>query len=185
MKYLMALTLALFLTGCVETVIDKQEWKAGVAEVPEYPKLNNYNLTLNLAGKRELVAGSEGTVSFVLENEGHEKIRVIEWYANEPDNLKLYCQIWTPDMTEPDENAWTEITLDKKKPTARYPLELYPGNKVILSRNLDFIQSLVVSRGAERRYFIKAELDLTSVTVKSPVCALVVKAPEDMKKALR
>lgn len=182
MKYLAALILGLVLTGCVETVIEKQEWKAGVAEVPEYPKLSNYNLSLNLAGKREIAAGSDGLVSFVLENEGREKIRIIEWYINEPDNLKLYCQIWTPDMTEPDENAWTEISLDKKKPTARYPLELYPGNKVILSRNLDFIQSLVVSRGAERRYFIKAELDLTSVNVKSPVCAVIVKDPAELKK---
>ena len=158
--------------GCVREVEKREELGVGVvAELPEYPQLARYKLSLQLVGSRTLTAGRPGRVTFSLRNTDDRPLRLVEWYANEPDNLLIYCQPWLPGTTEPDEGLWIPLSFDVKRPATRYPLEIVPGNNVLVTKELPFVEKLVVSPEGERRYFIKAVLNLHSVSAESPVAA--------------
>ena len=122
-------------------------------------------------------------------NRDLESLKVIEWYSNEPDNLVLYCQPWTTGMEGPDEAAWTELSFDVKMPPIRYPLELMPGNQVLVTKELPFVDKLAISPGAERRFFVRAKLNLKSVSAESPVSVIVVRpgggTPETKERSIR
>ena len=170
--------------GCVREVEKREELGVGVvAERPEYPQLARYKLSLQLVGSRTLTAGRPGRVTFSLRNTDDRPLRLVEWYANEPDNLLIYCQPWLPGTTEPDEGLWIPLSFDVKRPATRYPLEIVPGNNVLVTKELPFVEKLVVSPEGERRYFIKAVLNLHSVSAESPVAAIAVESPQ--RAALR
>lgn len=170
--------------GCVREVEKREELGVGVvAELPEYPQLARYKLSLQLVGSRTLTAGRPGRVTFSLRNTDDRPLRLVEWYANEPDNLLIYCQPWLPGTTEPDEGLWIPLSFDVKRPATRYPLEIVPGNNVLVTKELPFVEKLVVSPEGERRYFIKAVLNLHSVSAESPVAAIAVESPQ--RTALR
>lgn len=170
--------------GCVREVEKREELGVGVvAELPEYPQLARYKLSLQLVGSRTLTAGRPGRVTFSLRNTDDRPLRLVEWYANEPDNLLIYCQPWLPGTTEPDEGLWIPLSFDVKRPATRYPLEIVPGNNVLVTKELPFVEKLVVSPEGERRYFIKAMLNLHSVSAESPVAAIAVESPQ--RAALR
>lgn len=170
--------------GCVREVEKREELGVGVvAELPEYPRLARYKLSLQLVGSRTLTAGRPGRVTFSLRNTDDRPLRLVEWYANEPDNLLIYCQPWLPGTTEPDEGLWIPLSFDVKRPATRYPLEIVPGNNVLVTKELPFVEKLVVSPEGERRYFIKAVLNLHSVSAESPVAAIAVESPQ--RAALR
>ena len=170
--------------GCVREVEKREELGVGVvAELPEYPQLARYKLSLQLVGSRTLTAGRPGRVTFSLRNTDDRPLRLVEWYANEPDNLLIYCQPWLPGTTEPDEGLWIPLSFDVKRPATRYPLEIVRGNNVLVTKELPFVEKLVVSPEGERRYFIKAVLNLHSVSAESPVAAIAVESPQ--RAALR
>lgn len=170
--------------GCVREVEKREELGVGVvAELPEYPQLARYKLSLQLVGSWTLTAGRPGRVTFSLRNTDDRPLRLVEWYANEPDNLLIYCQPWLPGTTEPDEGLWIPLSFDVKRPATRYPLEIVPGNNVLVTKELPFVEKLVVSPEGERRYFIKAVLNLHSVSAESPVAAIAVESPQ--RAALR
>lgn len=151
----------------------------GIAPRAEYQRLEGYHLTLRLTGPRVLRCGEGGKITFALRNAGKESLRVLEWYSNEPDNLILYCQPWLTGMNGPDESAWTELSFDVKMPPIRYPLELMPGNQVLVTKELPFVDKLAISPGAERRFFVRAKLNLNSVSAESPVAVIVVRPGGD------
>ena len=97
---------------------------------------------------------------------------------NEADNLQLECQVWLPGQKEPDPDRWLPLDMPVKEPELRYNLELFPGNEARIVRDLDFIGDLVITPGLERRYFIRARLNLTSVQAASPVGAFAVKSAD-------
>ena len=106
--------------GCVREVEKREELGVGVvAELPEYPQLARYKLSLQLVGSRTLTAGRPGRVTFSLRNTDDRPLRLVEWYANEPDNLLIYCQPWLPGTTEPDEGLWIPLSFDVKRPATR------------------------------------------------------------------
>ena len=86
-------------------------------------------------------------------------------------------------MTGPDDSGWIELSFDPKRPPIRYPLELMPGNRVFVTKELPFISKLAVSPGAERRFFIRARLNLTSVDVATETTSIIVRNPPPKKKA--
>ena len=161
----------------------------GIAPQAEYPVLEGYHLTLRQTGSRVLRCGEGGKLTFALRNAGNESLRVVEWYSNEPDNLVIFCQPWLTGMTEPDEAAWTELSFDVKMPPIRYPLELMPGNQVLVTKELPFVDKLAISPGAERRFFVRAKLNLKSVSAESPVSVIVVRpgggTPETKERSIR
>ncbi len=179
-----ALMLALLGTGCVREVTE-QPWGKGIAELPEYPPLADYKLSLNLISKRELITGEGGRLMFALKNIDNKPIRLVEWYVNEPYNVQVYCQPWFPGMNGPDPNVWLPIRMEiDPKQTGRFPLDLMPNNEVQIEKELPFVDSLVVSPNGERRYFIKAELNLKSVKVESPLAAVAIRSPETKGKVV-
>lgn len=180
---------AAVLTGCVQEKIEGKEQKfvAGSLPLPEYAPLERYKLEINLEGKRELVAGSEGTLRFSIRNADTVPVRIPEWYINEPDNLQLFCQAWFPEMEGPDETLWVPIELEKsaeqlKQPDFRFPLELSPDNRVFIDRDLRIVRALNIPDGRERRFFVKARLNLKSVDVESPVFAVSIHSKADEAK---
>ena len=150
----------------------------GIAPRAEYPALSGYSVTLRQAGSRVLTCGEGGKLTFALRNTGRESLRLIEWYSNEPDNIVLYCQPWMTGMDGPDEAAWTELSFDVKMPPIRYPLELMPGNQVLVTKELPFVDKLAISPGAERRFFVRAKLNLKSISAESPVAVVIVRPAE-------
>lgn len=160
--------------GCVN--VHSEPPKSAIGRLPKdhYPPLERYRLELTVGGNRQMTAGKPGKISFILTNTDSETLRLEEWYSHEADNVLVLCQPWLPGTDTPDEDNWTPLTFDLHKPPVRYPLELFPGNRVTVTKDLDFIQNLVVSPGAERRYFIKGVLNLKSVSVSSPVVAIAV-----------
>ena len=175
--------------GCVQEKVEKKEQKfvAGSLPLPEYAPLERYKLEINLEGSRELVAGSEGTLRFSIRNADTVPVKVPEWYVNEPENLLVFCQSWFPGTEQPDPDGWIPIELEKtpeqlKHPDFRFPLELAPGNRVFIDRDLRIVRPMKVTPGGERRFFVKAKLNLKSVEVESPVFAVSVHSKEDEAK---
>ena len=170
--------------GCVKEVTE-QKWQKGIAEMPEYPPLVDYKLTLNLVSKRELIVGEGGRLMFALKNIDKKPIRLVEWYVNEAYNVQVYCQPWLPEMTGPDPNMWIPIRMEiDPKQTGRFPLDLMPDNEVQIEKELPFVDSLVVSPNGERRFFVKAELNLKSVRVESPLAAVAVRSAASKGKTV-
>ena len=155
--------LLLLCAGCYQpdTVLISPEY----GQVPrdyQFPAVDCSNLQLSVASEKTCFAGEPLRVTLRLKNLGGKQIRIPEWYQNEADNISLSCQIWTPGMKEPDPDGWISLAEPPAKPVRHFNLELNPENQVLFSRDLNFISNLVVSPGSERRYFVKAELNLKS-----------------------
>ena len=196
---------AFALSGCVRVEEEKREQRlmAGSLPLPEYAPIERYKLELDLEGRRDLVAGSAGVLHFSLTNTDTESVRIPEWYADEPKNILLFCQPWFEGMDDPNEDLWIPIEYDWQQdltgeelkgaavryadpnaPDFRFPLELSPGNKVFIDRSLRIVKALKIPDDMERRFFIKARLNLKSVNVESPVFAVTVHSPA-AKEALQ
>lgn len=175
MKNLLSLGLALVLAGCssAQPKIHTPEY-GEVAANHHFEKVKNARLELEFIGPKRLKAGQKGQVFFALKNVGSKTVRIEEWRMHEPDNLVMECQVWLPGQKKPDPDRWLPLDLPVKQPERRYNLELHPGNQARIARDLDFVEDLVISPGAERRYFIRAKLNLTSVQCASPVAAFAV-----------
>lgn len=167
----------LLLTGCVESKVEyTKRYGFGFADRKHYKKLQDYKLSLDLStGSREFQAGRSGELIFVLRNEGKKRVKIHEWYKYDPNNLQVDCQVWLPGTEKPEPGMWLDVSSPIRKPIWRYPLTVEPGETVFVSTRLDFLQNLVVTPGAERRFFIQAKLNLKSVDVKSPVRSIVVR----------
>ncbi len=186
-----ALCATAFLSGCVQYKVESKEQRfvSGSLPLPEYAPLERYRLAINLESNRELVAGEEATLAFSIQNVDTVPVRIPEWFAYEPENIQLYCQHWLPGEEDPVEDAWILLELEKteeqlKKPDFRVPLELAPGNQVVVNRNFRIVRAMRIQGGEERRFFVKAKLNLKSVQVESPVFAVSVHSAEDEAKRL-
>jgi len=173
---LLAAMMAVGVAGCSSSTKPERKSKSAMGVLPQesYAPLADYKLTLRTDSRKTLRVGEGGEITFALRNRDNKAIRIVEWYSNEPDNVVVYCQPWLTGMTVPDENAWIPLDFDVRNPPIRYPLELMPGNQVLVTKKLDFVDKLAITPGAERRYFIKAKLNLQSVSVASPVSVLIV-----------
>ena len=167
--------------GCVSKEI-KAKHALGVDPQKNYPKLTGYRLEFKLVSPRVMYCGNKGEVTFSLRNVGKEPIRIDEWFSNETDNVVVYCQPWLTGMTGPDESGWIELAFDPKLPPVRYPLELLPDNRVFITKELPFVSKLSVSPGAERRFFIRAKLNLQSVDLATETNFIIVRNPPPQKK---
>ncbi len=159
----------LFLAGCAS---DSGEKPLAFTPVPAD------HLEFGPAGSLVMEAGSPGELTLALRNQGLDKVYIPEWRINEPDNVKLYIQPRPPQMEAPDEEMWIEMDDPVRTPEYRYRLELYPRNQVLVKRSLEFVENLVLRPGTERRYFVKAELNLTSLPLKTEVFEISVIPPQ-------
>lgn len=155
---------------------DKEEKLAmGTAPQEHYEPLQGYRLALRAEARHVVYAGEPATVTFTLRNLDKESLRIDEWFSNESDNVTVYCQPWFTGMSSPDDNAWTELSFDPRRPAWRYPLELMPGNQVLVTKELPFVAKMAVAPGTERRFFLRGKLNLKSVSAESPVSVLIVR----------
>ena len=173
---LLAAAVAVGISGCTSAEGGRKTKRAmGILPQESYAELTDYKLELRTDGRKIIRVGEGGEVTFALRNVDKKNIRIDEWFSNEPDNVIVYCQPWLTGMTGPDEQAWTELSFDVRRPPIRYPLELMPGNQVLVTKELPFVDKMAISPGAERRFFLKAKLNLQSVSVTSPVSVLIVR----------
>ena len=169
--------------GCVI----HEETRAGKRALGEkakdrYAPLKGYRLKLDMVGNGMLYAGEGGLLTFTLENCGNKRLDIDEWYSNESDNIVISCQNYLPGMTTFDPAAWVKLETPPRQPPWRFPLQLAPGNKVTVSKALPFVDKLAITPGSERRYFIRAELALKSVSAASRVTVISVRNPADRRK---
>ena len=176
------LFLLVLLCGCVREEVGGNKMAFARREKKEYAPIKNHQLKLEITSKGQLYAGEGGYVTFSLINTGDKKVVIEEWFANESDNIILNCQNWLPGMTTYDSNNWVRLEVIPKKPAWRYPLNLAPGNRIFVTKQLPFVDSLAISRGGERRYFIKGELNLKSVRLESRVGTVSVRNIADKRK---
>ena len=173
----------LFLTaGCVRKEVEPSRLAFGKREKKNYEPIRSPRLKLELTGTGQLFAGDGGILTFALVNEGKKKIVIEEWFSNEGDNIVIYCQNWLPGMVNYDPQGWIKLEFEPRKPAWRYPLHLAAGNRMFIAKKLPFVDQLSITPGSERRYFIKAELNLTSVKLASKVSTVSVRNPADKRR---
>lgn len=192
MLYFLAAAL-IIMTGCAKQEVEyTKKWGFGFKDKGHYPKLKDYHLTLELSsGSRKFAAGVPGELIFILRNRGTAPVRIPEWHKFDPNNLNIQCQVWLPGTQKPESDMWLDISAPVKRPIWRYPVTIPPGGTQFVSSRLDFPVNLVVTPGTERRYFIKAKLNLKSVDVSSPVDFITiypgkkVYLPENFRKSVK
>ena len=179
--YILSALLVLLSAGCVQSKVEKMEGHLGSVDRQSFPKVQGAKLELAVSGTPELIAGRDKKVTFILKNLSNTPINIPEWFSHEPDNIEISCQIWFPKQHAPAEDRWLTYPVVPKRPVMRYPLRL--GGKMFVSIDvpLGFLEHLVVAPGTERRYFIKAKLNLNSVSAESKVSAITVKAAPAQK----
>ena len=171
------LAIAGTIAGCSSTPPREPSIRLGLGVLDgtvEYEEIQATGLSLKMISQATVYAGEETSLIFALSNDGRRTVSIPEWYSHEPDNIVVYVQPWLTNMTEPDENSWITLSFDLKEPILHYPLTLMPGNKVLISKELAFIQMLQVSEGKMRRFFVKASLNLKSLKLETEVIALQV-----------
>ena len=143
-----------------------------------YKPLKNYQLDL-YPTRREFETGKDAELVFALRNTDRKPVRLEDWHLQQSDNIRLLIQNWFPGTEEPDPEAWIPLNEDPADPDLRYPLDLMPGTQALIPKALPFIRDLEVSPGAERRYFVKAELTLETVKVETGVFGIAVRRGKD------
>ncbi len=169
--------IGILISGCVSEV-EKPVFIVGSNGQEHYEPLKDYQLKLQLVSERVLMAGKPAKLTFSLTNMDPAKpISIPEWHANATQNIQVYCQLWFPDMEKPEEELWVPIEMEAAPAALRQQVDLNPGNQVMVTKLLPFVEYLVIPPGSERRYFIKAELTLDSVKAVSPVAGISVQNP--------
>jgi len=136
----------------------------------------SYDLSLTLSpGSTELTAGKSSELIFILHNNGKKPVKLPDWFHKESSNLKVECQIWYPGTENPDPAGWLPATPQVKLPAMRYPQEILPGEDFFISCYPEFLRNIVVNPGTERRYFIRAELNSQTVSVKTKLHAIYIR----------
>ena len=171
--------LAVGIAGCASGKTEQpgRQAKRAMGTLPQesYAPLADYQLVLRTDSRKIILVGEGGEITYTLRNADKKTIRIDEWFSNEPDNVIVYCQPWLTGMTVPDEEAWIPLSFEVPRQAIRYPLELMPGNQVLVPKKLPFVDKLAISPGSERRFFLRAKLNLMSVSVTSPVSVLIVR----------
>ena len=138
----------------------------------EYKKITAADLYLNLVSKPLLSAGGSGELVFALRNAGTKRVNIPEWLRNEPENVKLFVQPFLPGMNEPAPDSWIELVDPVQQPVIHSPLILMPDNQVMVSKKLEFVSKMRIAPGMERRFFLKAQINLKSLDTESETVVL-------------
>lgn len=182
MKFLTSLLAPLFLAvllpGCAST---DPATSSSAAEA----KSADYKIEFDVIGDLTLQAGKPARLVFRLRNAGDERLTIPDWKIRNDENdvmnirqdwnVLLYGQPWFRSMGKPDPEAWFEYNEISDTPPRFIPLDLLPGNQVLIEKHLDFVEALVVPADSERRYFFKAELNLTGIKAATEVFVVVVR----------
>jgi hypothetical protein len=158
---------------------------AGIAKDPPsaptrpkaYPVIKGAKVKLEcISPHRVFTAGQDATLTFRLKNIGNKPVVVYEWFRAEGDNLVVhYAQEQDDPAQDPDDAAWLTIKPEAEFESPRMLLELAPGNAVLVSCPLLFVRALAQKDlAAPRSYLLYSELNLVSLSAKSPVIQITV-----------
>ncbi len=153
---------------------DNVKPKLAFAPRENYPKLKDYSMQFSLL-KHEFRPGKPAKLLIGLKNTGNSAVRLEDWRINTGDNIQVFVQNWLPGMKDPEPEFWVELDAGIKMPDWRYPLELYPGNQVLIEKTLNFVKGINVEPGMERRFFVKCRTRLQSIDVTSGIMAIAVR----------
>ncbi len=159
--------------GCVRE-LEKDNTLKEVKNTAPVTPVKNARLSLVFLGPKEFKAGQAAKISIALRNDGRNTVRLPDWRVDEAANVKLYCQPWLPGTDAPDENLWLSLEGESAPGSRRFNMDLYPGNQAVVHRELAFVKDLVISAGAQRRYFFKAELNLESAKASTDVYSVII-----------
>lgn len=155
----------ILLSSCVKTIT------GGIQISPNrtyYEPIAGAKLELSVVGSRQLVSGIDDSITFRLTNLGGD-LQIPEWYAKDIDNLIVSYQPWLPGTEEPIASNWQTLTPVIVEPIVRFPLTIPTKSSVLIRAGLPFLENIQVTPGKERRFFIKAELNLRSINAQSKV----------------
>ena len=177
----------LLFSGCQSKIekVEKMKSHLGSVDRQNFPEVKGAKLEVAVSGNPELISGRDKKVTFIVRNLNNTPISIPEWFTNEADNIEVSCQVWFPGQSGPAEDRWVTYPVTPKRPVMRYPLKL--GAKMFVSVDvpLPFLEHLIVKKGTERRYFLKARLNLHSVSAESKVSAITVRPPQAPSKSKR
>ncbi|MBO5308874.1 MAG: hypothetical protein J6C40_12800 [Lentisphaeria bacterium] len=164
--------------GCVsEAPKPLPKFEPGEEERSYYKPLTGHKLELRHVGSNAFETGKKASVIYRLRNIGKKAVKIEDWRIRDDDNILVFCQPWLPGMKDPDPQAWVSLNEGVAEHSRRNPLILQQSNMVTLNRALPFVEHMYVSPGKERRFFVKAVLNLKSVSLESPVTAVRIHAP--------
>lgn len=142
-----------------------------------FPPVKGAKLRLEcISPGRRFNAGEPAILTFRLKNLGSKRIVVYEWYMKEEDNLTIK---FAPSSGEPTAASDQVDWLTSRPATAvadrRMPLELAPGNAVLIRRELPFVRDLdPQAMTGPVEYLLYGELNLQSLSARSQVIAVTV-----------
>jgi hypothetical protein len=129
-----------------------------------------------ISSHRVFTAGEDATLTFRLKNASNKPLLIYEWFRAENDNLILhYAQELDDPTLGSDDASWLTIKPEANFEAPRMPLELAPGNAVLVNRTLPFVRDIdPKDLTAPRNYLLYSELNLSSLSAKSPVILITV-----------
>ncbi|MCP3968287.1 MAG: hypothetical protein GY750_15750 [Lentisphaerae bacterium] len=145
----------------------KNHWKIRSPYRKSYPKLKRYNLVLLPVTKKSFAASEPKNINFSLRNIGNNAVRIDEWFMEEADNVRFYTHPFENKMVKFDYKTWKRWIPPMKTKTERFQLELMPGNAALIMTSMTFLDDLKLKAGETTRMLVVAELNLTSVDVRS------------------
>jgi hypothetical protein len=176
--------IAALLSACVKTEV-KPELKPGTIKgsfkdqslvKKKFKKLKNYYLVLYPVGNDKVIPLDENAeVKVRLANFARKKIRIDEWYMDVPNNVILYYRPFDLKVRRFIPSEWEKVSPEIKGQARRFELVLMPKNSVLITRRLDFLKDIKLPKGTPRRFLMLAELNLTSVKVRSSMFSIEVK----------
>ncbi|MDD5697938.1 MAG: hypothetical protein PHH77_04915 [Victivallaceae bacterium] len=174
--------IAVILSACVRTVVDDNpnKLKGGFHDkaLPRknYPELKDYSLALYPVGNDgAVILDKNAAVKLRLRNCAAKEVRIDEWYMNTPDNVILYYRPFDLRVRRFVPAEWTKIVPKTGDRALRFELTLMPKNSVLITKGLDFMNSLKLKPGENSKFLMVAELNLRSVKVSSSMFSIEMK----------
>lgn len=134
-----------------------------LVEKTSFNKVPEYNLKLIIPlSQRKLQVGAKTEITLSLMNYGDKGIMLEDWRLREHENIRLYYRAYEPSLdkfnvTEP---GWIRVEPKSKLPVRYNTQTIAPGNFFSISTNFPFSEQ-------SGKYWVVAELTLTSVDVRS------------------
>ena len=167
---------ALFLLSCVSTPTGKipPRWKDRKPLARNYKPVVAPDLYLEvISERRTYFAGEDVILEFRLINRGDTKVLIEEWMQNQEANLNVCYLAKTPNV-DPQTATWSVIETKVPANALRCPLELRPGNSVLLECPLKFIKTLPApSKPLE--YLVRGQLNLKSLPLTGDTITIIIK----------
>ena len=140
-------------------------------------KLKKYSLSLEIVSKqRSFKAGENAAVTFKLTNTGKKPLVIYEWMMNEEDNIALYYIPFSPAVKNFDKGLWNGENPSLPEKPKRSVLSLNPRNSAYVDKKLKFLKNIEPGSlsGSGAQYLIAGELNLTTVSARSPLVMITV-----------